>query len=129
MTAAWVQPAAVTIVQAGDTFAWLYRGASQHMEQITQRHGTTSVLQRYVGMTDGFGVDTHRLSAEAGDILCLCSDGISKGVRIGAAEQIVRAGLDQECGLDEIGRRLVAAARKGGSTDDITVVLVEFYEL
>jgi protein phosphatase len=61
--------------------------------------------------------------ASPGDVLLLCSDGLTSMV---ADDEIIRVISESGDGLEEISRRLVAAANERGGEDNITVVLLRF---
>jgi protein phosphatase len=60
----------------------------------------------------------------SGDLILLCSDGLSGVVGDGAIGQILAAGGR----LGETAARLVEAAKAAGSEDNITVVLLQWSE-
>ena len=67
-------------------------------------------------------VETQKIKAENGDILLLCSDGLTNMVK---NEEILEIVLDKHSNLDECVSRLVNTAMENGGKDNITVVLVE----
>ena len=61
------------------------------------------------------------MALNPGDILLLCSDGLSNMVE---DEQIFRI-VRREADLHSAGQRLIEAANKAGGTDNISVVLAK----
>jgi serine/threonine protein phosphatase PrpC len=133
----------VVFGHVGDSRAYRLRG--DELEQITtdhslvaelvesgvltpeeaERHPQRSAITRAVGTESAIEVDVFRVPAELGDLILLCSDGLTDMLsedEIAAA--LVEAGRDPEAAAD----RLVAAANARGGEDNITVVLFELVE-
>jgi protein phosphatase len=70
-------------------------------------------------------VDVMQLSWQQGDILMLCSDGLSGLVKDSVMEQVLGQDKDLEWKADE----LVRLALDAGGDDNITVVLLENNEV
>jgi protein phosphatase len=123
----------------GDSRAYLLR--DEHLEQLTEDHSLTqalvkagtitpeeaqthrykNVLYRYLGTKEGgTGTEPRRFSPRPGDRLMLCSDGISDGT----TREVIQSILESETDPKEAARRLVEAAQKGGSKDNITCIVV-----
>lgn len=66
-------------------------------------------------------VDFFDIRLTPGDILLLCSDGLSNMVPDEDIRQVIRTSET----LEETGRRLVSMANDNGGRDNIAVVLVE----
>jgi protein phosphatase len=86
-------------------------------------HPLRNVVTRALGGRPDLEVEMQVHEASHGDLLLLCSDGLTSMV---PDEEIAR--VIGECGeeLDEISRRLVAEANERGGEDNITVVLLRF---
>jgi protein phosphatase len=129
------------VVHVGDSRCYLCRGGA--MARITQDHTLVQemvnrgVLQpeeaahhhlRHVisnaigGNEPGVKVDVHRLHLESGDLLLLCSDGLTEMV----PEPDVHAILRSEPDVRKACERLVAEANNRGGKDNITVVLARY---
>ena len=141
-TVAFVDEEAETaaIAHVGDSRAYRYRDGV--LEQLTTDHSLVgelvrsgrlteaeaavhphrSVITRALGTEADVEVDTHTVDLRTGDLVLLCSDGLSAMVR---DEEIVR--LLEETGLapHEAAEALVAAANAAGGEDNVTVVLFE----
>jgi protein phosphatase len=129
------------LAHVGDSRAYLIRGGklelltSDHSwvnEQIqsglispeqARTHPLRNVVTRALGGRPDLEVEMQVHEASHGDLLLLCSDGLTSMV---PDEEIAR--VIGECGeeLDEISRRLVAEANERGGEDNITVVLLRF---
>lgn len=130
----------VTFAHVGDSRAYLYRNGM--LEQLTTDHSLVgelvrsgrltedeaavhphrSVITRALGTDAEVEVDTLTLEVAPGDLVLLCSDGLSAMVR---DEEIVRL-LETTGGAPRAAAEaLVAAANEAGGEDNVTVVLFE----
>ena len=137
MTVALVDGMTVAIGHVGDSRAYLVRG--EQMEQLTddhslvnelvktgklsqqeaQVHPQRSVITRAVGTDPDVDVDGFTIEAEDGDIVLICSDGLSDMVE---DEEILEVMLQNRDDLDKAVKALVSAANRGGGEDNITAV-------
>jgi serine/threonine protein phosphatase PrpC len=99
------------------------------MEQVrrgmmTMEEAATSkaqnVIVRALGIDDSVEPDLEDHQFTAGDVLLLCSDGLSRYV---TEEKMIEA-VRKESSLDEACAELIAAAKTGNSDDNITCLLV-----
>jgi len=67
-------------------------------------------------------VEVHKLQIEAGDVILLCSDGLTEMVSDENISQILSAGNDPE----KTCRQLVERANEAGGRDNITVIVAQF---
>src|SRR5690606_24054026 len=125
------------IGHVGDSRAYRVRAGS--LEQLTSDHSLVaelvrsgrltedeaashphrSVITRALGTDEDVEVDTHTVELEPGDLLVLCSDGLTSMVRDEAIRALTgAAGADPGAVTDA----LVAAANAAGGEDNITVV-------
>ncbi|MGM9539409.1 Stp1/IreP family PP2C-type Ser/Thr phosphatase [Anaerovibrio sp.] len=125
----------------GDSRLYLVRGGS--MRQITrdhtyvndliasgsitpleaETHPKRNMLMRAVGVEEYVQVDTGEFSLQEGDILLLCSDGLTNMV----TEDAIRTVLEAESCVNPAAS-LVECARAGGGIDNISVIVVKYYE-
>jgi protein phosphatase len=137
LTAAYVDDAQVAIAHVGDSRAYLFRGGE--LSRLTQDHSLVdelvrqgklteeqaaehpqrSIITRALGPEPDVEVDTWTYPARAGDVLLLCSDGLTAMVPEDRIEEV----LASAASLDEAGRRLIDEANEAGGRDNITVVL------
>jgi PPM family protein phosphatase len=140
MTVAIVNGDDVAFGHVGDSRAYLIRDG--RMEQLTEDHSLVnellksgklspeeadvhpqrSVITRAVGTDPDVDVDTFTVTARAGDLYLLCSDGLTDVV----SEKEIFGLVEQHRGdIDRALRALVKEANRGGGDDNITVVAFE----
>jgi protein phosphatase len=86
-------------------------------------HGYRHVITNVVGGSDpGVRVEVHKLPLESGDVLLLCSDGLTEMV----SDQEILTVLQFEEGPAAATQRLVARANEQGGKDNVTVVVARF---
>jgi PPM family protein phosphatase len=137
MTVALVEGMTVAIGHVGDSRAYLVRG--EQMEQLTEDHSLVnellksgklseeeaqihpqrSVITRAVGTDPDVDVDGFTIEAEDGDVILICSDGLSDMVE---DENILELVHEHRDDLDKAVKALVSAANRGGGEDNITAV-------
>ena len=83
-----------------------------------RRHPLSPVIVRALGLGGDVAPDIASHPARPGDLLLLCSDGLSDGLASAAIERSAAGTTD----VDRLVTDLAAAARAGGSGDDITVI-------
>ncbi|MEA5511088.1 Stp1/IreP family PP2C-type Ser/Thr phosphatase [Crocosphaera sp. UHCC 0190] len=118
----------------------LYRLRDGNLEQITEDHTWVAralkmgdidpeqskthpwrhVLFQCLGRKDTNTVEIAKLDIQPGDQLLLCSDGLTEEVADEAIQEIFEHGKSCE----EIATNLIEAAKDGGGSDNITVVIV-----
>ena len=86
-----------------------------------KHHPDKNIITRALGAGRDVDVDFFDVRLTPGDILLLCSDGLSNMVPDEDIRQVI---LTSET-LEEAGRRLVSMANDNGGRDNIAVVLVE----
>ena len=138
LVAALYQPQQWLIANVGDSRAYLYR--SDKINQVTQDHSWVAeqvssgiltedeaahhplrnVITRSLGSEAKVHVDFFLLNARPGDILLLCSDGLSNIV----SEKEMH-GILQAYELDEAAERLLELALERGAPDNVTFALVQ----
>ena len=137
MTAALLRDDRLDVIHVGDSRAYLWREG--RLSQVTEDHSVVGELVRRGSITaEEAEVHPHRnvitraLGAEAevqadtvstglqdGDVVLLCSDGLSSYV----AEADIAAALEGSDSLADAARALVAKANGAGGADNVTVVL------
>lgn len=137
VTAAYLDGDAVAIAHVGDSRAYLVRdGELRRMTEdhslveelvrggkLTQEeakdHPQRSIITRALGPEAEVEVDTWTYKLRPGDIVLLCSDGLTSMI----PEQQVRDAIIDSGDLDTAARRLIDEANAAGGRDNITVVL------
>jgi protein phosphatase len=143
LTAAYLDDAQLAIAHVGDSRAYLLRdGTLQRLtqdhslvEELVRRgklteeqaaeHPQRSIITRALGPEPDVEVDTWSYPVRAGDVLLLCSDGLTSMI---SEEQIAKILSDAD-GLDRAAQRLIDEANQAGGRDNITVVLVRLEEV
>jgi len=115
----------------GDTLVQLTRDQSlvnQLIEagQLTEEEAETfehnNIILQALGTSDTVQVDLTYAEVRKGDILLLCSDGLSGMVRFEDIRETLRSGMEP---LD-ICKALTERANQAGGHDNITVIIVQF---
>jgi protein phosphatase len=137
LSAAWINEEKLSVVHVGDSRAYLLR--SGVLQQLTSDHSLVaeqvrrgiltaeeaehselqSVLLRALGTQAEVEVDAEEHALFPGDILLLCSDGLTRMV----AEQKIAATLQSESDPGRAAEKLVAQANENGGADNVTVVV------
>jgi PPM family protein phosphatase len=94
-------------------------------EEQAESHPQRSVITRALGPEPEVEVDVQVYQARPGDVVLLCSDGLTSMVPESRLKPIL-AGTDS---LEQAGRGLIAAANEAGGRDNITVVLFRLEEV
>ena len=84
-------------------------------------HPDKNIITRAVGAMNEIDVDLFRVSIEQGDIILLCSDGMSNMVE----DEAIRDIIWSDGTLRDRAHRLVDMANENGGRDNISVVLIE----
>jgi PPM family protein phosphatase len=88
-------------------------------------HPLRNVVTRALGGKPDLQVDMQQHKAKGGDILLLCSDGLTTMI---ADEDIARVVREAGGDVDKAAQALVASANAKGGEDNITVLLIRFDE-
>lgn len=137
-----VDEESLSIANVGDSRIYLIRGGS--IRQLTDDHSLVmeqvrrglitmeeakrvdyqNIVIRALGAEPTVQADIEDLKASEGDILVMCSDGLTRYLD---DEQILTIVRDAE-GLAPAVERLVTTARDAGGADNITALLLRFHE-
>ncbi len=137
VTAALLEDEHVAIAHVGDSRAYLFRGGE--LTRLTQDHSLVdelvrqgklteaqaaehpqrSIITRALGPEETVEVDTWSYPARPGDVVLLCSDGLTSMI---TERQIVEI-LSRGGRLDQAADQLIHAANEAGGRDNITVIL------
>ena len=140
LTGAAVKDDKLDLIQVGDSRAYVMRGqqirlatkdqslvqqlvdVGQISEAEAETHMFRNVILQALGAQNELTPATARIQLRQGDVVLLCSDGLSGKLRNEDIRQIVAdaAGLGAACDA------LVAEANNRGGEDNITVVLARF---
>lgn len=109
------------LITTDHSFANELRLSGQISEEEAKSHSKRHMLTRSLGVLDKVTVDFFHLKKEATDLILLCSDGLSNGLSTDEMKDILKSNLP----LETMAKELTNTALKNGSTDNITVCLVE----
>ena len=141
LTGAAIKDDKLDLVQVGDSRAYVMRGnqirlatkdqslvqqlvdVGQISEEEAETHMFRNVILQALGAQNELTPATARIQIRRGDVLLLCSDGLSGKLRNEEIRQIV---ADSNSDLGAACQALVAEANKRGGEDNITVVLARF---
>jgi serine/threonine protein phosphatase PrpC len=143
LTAAYLQDACLVIAHVGDSRAYMFRDGS--LQRLTQDHSLVdelvrrgklteeqaaehpqrSIITRALGPEPSVEVDTWRYPVRAGDVLLLCSDGLTSMVPEERVTEILAPSQSLELAADQ----LIDEANQAGGRDNITVVLFRLEEV
>lgn len=84
-------------------------------------HPDKNIITRAIGAKDNVEVDFYEHRLKKGDIILMCTDGLSNMVEDDELFHIVQGGRD----IVESAVSLVDAAKENGGTDNIGIVLIE----
>jgi serine/threonine protein phosphatase PrpC len=90
-------------------------------EEISSAHHK-NIVTRALGIHPSVEVDVKPLDLDPGDLLLLCTDGLSDLVR---EEEMLRVIVESAGDLEKAGQELVRLANHRGGKDNITVLLIE----
>jgi len=137
LTAAYLDDSELAIAHVGDSRAYLFRDGS--LRRLTQDHSLVdelvrrgklteeqaaehpqrSIITRALGAEPTVEVDTWTYPVRPGDVLLLCSDGLTSMVAEERVEEILRGSMQ----LGVAAQQLIDEANAAGGRDNITVVL------
>ncbi|MGP6147664.1 Stp1/IreP family PP2C-type Ser/Thr phosphatase [Jeotgalibaca sp. A122] len=128
------------IAHVGDSRAYYYRDF--HMKQLTedhslvrelvksgeltheeaQNHPQRNFITRAVGVKEKIQVDLTSLPVAAGDLLILCTDGLSSVLGDEQLKQVLKSWMT----IDEKVDKFIELANEAGGPDNISVLIAEF---
>jgi serine/threonine protein phosphatase PrpC len=142
LTAALVREDEISIAHVGDSRAYLWRDrelrrlTSDHSlveelrrqgrltDEQAEEHPQRSIITRALGPEADVEVDTMTYPARPGDVILLCSDGLTTMI----SEQRITDILTRSPSLDAAVSTLIAEANERGGRDNITVVAFRLEE-
>src|SRR5712671_1190264 len=140
LTGAAIMGDKLDLVQVGDSRAYVMRGqqirlatkdqslvqqlvdVGQISEAEAETHMFRNVILQALGAQGDVTPVTGRIRLRRGDMLLLCSDGLSGKLRSEDIQNIVSSNEDLSTACDE----LIAEANNRGGEDNITVILARF---
>ncbi len=140
LTAAWIDGPQLSVGHVGDSRVYLLR--TGQLQQLTSDHSLVaeqvrrglltateaeqsnlqSVLLRALGTQAQVEVDVEEVGLFPGDVLLLCSDGLTRMV----TEPEIAGTLQAEPVPQRAAEKLVQLANESGGIDNVTVIVVSF---
>jgi serine/threonine protein phosphatase PrpC len=96
----------------------------QISKEDAEHHPRKNVLLRALGTEANVDIDIRTITFEDGDLLLLCSDGLSNKVNQHEMKEV----LTMDASLEKKASRFIELANLYGGEDNITLVIVEFYD-
>ena len=138
LTAAWIDDVQLSIGHVGDSRVYLLRTGL--LQQLTSDHSLVaeqvrlglltvseaeqstlqSVLLRALGTQPEIEVDVEQVNLFPGDVLLLCSDGLTRMV----TEFEIAGTLQSEPDPERAAKKLVELANESGGIDNVSVIVV-----
>jgi serine/threonine protein phosphatase PrpC len=143
LTAVYLDESNLAVAHVGDSRAYIFRDSElvrlthDHslVEELIRRgkltpeqaaaHPQRSIITRALGIEPEVEVDTWTYPMRAGDVVLLCSDGLTSMI----SEPQIASVLAAEPDLERAGDRLITEANEAGGRDNITVVLFRLEDL
>lgn len=137
VTAAMLSDAEMVVGHVGDSRAYIYKNSrlykltSDHSlvaelvkngtitEDEAEHHPQKNVITRALGAKENVNVDIERVNITKGDIVILCSDGLSNMLPDKEIEKALEKGED----IEDIAQSLIDQANSLGGYDNITVAI------
>lgn len=127
------------IVNVGDSRLYVYKDTFRQVtidhslvEEMVQSgklhkedmrtHPNKNIITRALGTNSEVKADCFEIEVDEGDVLLLCSDGLSNMLEDEKIERIIRSNRED---MSEAGRQLVQEANEAGGKDNISVVLIQ----
>lgn len=138
VAAVWLQDHVVSIAHVGDSRLYLIRGDTIHAVtrdhslvaeqvlagQLTEEEAEQSphrhVMTRALGVQTTVDVDLDELPILTGDVLLLCTDGLTRSV---SPEDMLKS-WRAASSVEDASRRLIRLANQAGGEDNVTVIVV-----
>ena len=140
LTAAFVHDDEISFAQVGDSRAYLFReGELRRLtrdhslveelrrqgrltEEQASEHPQRSIITRALGPEPEVEVDTMTHQGRPGDVILLCSDGLTTMLSDERIADVLRASSDLRIAV----RQLIREANEAGGRDNITVIVARF---
>lgn len=127
------------IVNVGDSRLYVYKDTFRQVtidhslvEEMVQSgklhkedmrtHPNKNIITRALGTNSDVKADCFEIEVDEGDVLLLCSDGLSNMLEDEKIERIIRSNRED---MSEAGRQLVQEANEARGKDNISVVLIQ----
>ena len=131
LTVANVGDSRLYIISAEKTITQITRDHSLVEEMVrmggidrvsARNHPDKNIITRAIGATGNVNIDFFEISLKEGDVILMCSDGLSNMLEDKDILEIVTTNDD----LQTTANALVSAANENGGSDNISVVLIRY---
>lgn len=112
---------ALKLVTEDHSFANELRLKGEISEEEAKNHRQRHTLTRSLGVFNKVNVDFFILKQSSASLLMLCSDGLSNGVD----DEVINQVLSSRVPINDRGNILIEKALQNGSTDNITLCLID----
>ena len=92
-------------------------------KENARMHPDKNVITRAVGVEETVQVDFFRANLRLGDVVLMCSDGLTNMLQDSEIQEI----LEGKNNIEEKAKKLVEAANEMGGKDNIAVIMIEPY--
>jgi PPM family protein phosphatase len=136
---AYIEENKAHMLNAGDSPAYLYRNGA--LQCLTREHNVAGILVEqgkitaaearehplrhqltsYMGLKKGMILHENTITLESGDLILLCSDGLSSMI---SEKEISKIIMDNELRTEDMVEELISSANEAGGTDNITVLVI-----
>ena len=128
LTALVLRGQSYTLAHVGDSRAYLLRAGE--LVQMTSDHivphpDFRHQLLRAVGYEDRIAIDYVQGDAQVGDVFVLLTDGVHGSLRLETLQAIVAG----QTSAQQAAQQLTLAARKAGSSDNVTALVIRVIDL
>jgi serine/threonine protein phosphatase PrpC len=128
----------LSVAHAGDSRIYLVRGENIHAltadhslvaEQVRQgilteeqaeKSAQKNIVTRALGVEESLQVDLDEIELVKGDVILLCSDGLTKGVKPVEIMRVLREEKEPQAACD----RFIKLANAAGGEDNTTVIVI-----
>lgn len=110
----------LTLLTEDHSFVYELFKAGEITREEMRTHPQRNVITRAIGTSDEVEPNLYKINIVSGDMLLLCSDGLTS---MATDEEIART-IRLEQDIAGLGNSLVALANQAGGRDNITVVLI-----
>lgn len=94
--------------------------------QGAKDHPSAHTVTRYLGQTVGFAAETAAWRINSGDVVLLCSDGLTDVICDGQIAEHIRSYQAGDFSFDVLPKRLIEDALAAGTQDNVTVLCCEY---
>ena len=92
-------------------------------------HPDKNIITRAIGAEPTVAADFFEVELKDGDIVLMCSDGLSNMVEDGEILSIVKDNIKGNCEVRDMADELIRVANRNGGKDNIGIVLIQYREV